>query len=113
MTQPQMIGHYIIENGSIVPASLIGGYYMGRKWPAELSKRCRELRAKSILISPPESKVGSMERFYFHPYLVMLLRAGKKINILHDYNNEINLWESQISHPSQVESKAEVQLTLI
>lgn len=99
-----MVANYVRENGSIVPASLIGtGNYMGRRWPAELSKRCRELRARKILKSP-EERIKGMEIFFFHPYM----RTLPSINLLHDYTEEAREWESRgekTKEETQVEAK--------
>ncbi len=59
--QQQQIFSYIQEFGSALPAKLIGSIYRGKIFPAELSKRCRELRAKKILRSERD---GKFERFF-------------------------------------------------
>ena len=52
---------YIREYGFAHPAKLIGSIYKGKKFPAELSKRCRELRAQGYLQSHQD---GKFEKYY-------------------------------------------------
>jgi hypothetical protein len=56
-----MIIEYIKEFRLLTPAKMIGGFYRNKIWPAELSKRCRELRSQGILDSRKE---GKFEVFY-------------------------------------------------
>jgi len=61
MTQHQLIKEWILENGSILPAKMSGQIYKETMFGSEISKRCRELRKKGILMSV---KDGKFERFF-------------------------------------------------
>lgn len=61
MTQHDLIRKYCEKYGSILPAKLYGEVFEGQMLGSELSKRCRELRAKGILESKRD---GKFERFY-------------------------------------------------
>ena len=62
--QQQHIYRYIGKFGYAHPAKLIGQIYEGKKFPAELSKRCRELRAMGLLESERD---GKYEKFFLPP----------------------------------------------
>lgn len=68
MKDKQQILLYLSENPFIIPAKMIGGTYLGKIWPAELSKRCRELRKAGILTSEP---YGKFEMFKLADYRKM------------------------------------------
>lgn len=63
MTNHEMIIKYIKEFGSLTPAKMIGKFYENKIWPAELSKRCRELRSQKRLYSERD---GKFEVFYLN-----------------------------------------------
>lgn len=67
-----------------------GEVWRGEMFGSESSKRCRELRAKKILVS---EGVGRFERFYLNPKLKHLPR----INISMDYTNYLLQEETQPS----------------
>jgi hypothetical protein len=61
ITQHQLIVEYVKEFGFIIPAKMYGYVYRGQMMGSELSRRCRELRAKGILQSEGE---GKFQKFY-------------------------------------------------
>lgn len=79
MTQQSLILQFIKDNGSAIPAKLIGKPYAGGFFGAELSRVCRELRKQGILTSRRE---GKFQRFF------LTHRETKYMNVLGD-NGEI------------------------
>lgn len=77
MTNHEMIIKYVKEFGSILPAKMIGKIYYNKMFPAESSKRCRELRMAGILRSKPD---GKFERFYLKEQTQNALFAPRKLN---------------------------------
>jgi len=65
-TQTQLIIDYIKEFGSIIPAKMSGVIYKEQMLGSESTKRCRELRAKGILVSERE---GKFEKFRLKPVI--------------------------------------------
>lgn len=65
MPQKDLILQYIDEHGSITPAKVLGHSYRGGIIPAEASKRCREMRAKGILVSEKDGKFEKFRRPMF------------------------------------------------
>lgn len=61
MTQHALVLKYIQQYGSILPAKMAGFKYLDGMFGSEAPKRCRELRAKGVLISKED---GKFERFY-------------------------------------------------
>lgn len=96
-TSYQMIGRYIQEHEYIVPAHLLGTYYIGKKWSSELSRRCRQMVKWKILID--DGKEGRCERFRLNP---KLLRRGKTFFVNQDYTEILEREEIK-----QVESREE------
>lgn len=64
-TQKQLIKLYLDEHGSITPARLCGTPYLNGFFGAEISKRCREMRAEGLLRSEPDEKRPKFEKFMF------------------------------------------------
>ena len=61
MTQHRVILKYVKKNGSILPAKMSGRIYLKTMFGSEVSRRCRELRAKRLLKSVREDR---FIRFY-------------------------------------------------
>lgn len=82
MTQADLVIKYCEENGSIIPAKLVQRAYKGEWFGSEISRVCRGLRAKGVLIS---EKDGRFEKFY-------LVKANKPSTTLKesDYCKECN-----------------------
>lgn len=61
MTQKQLVLSYVQEYGSIIPAKMSGNIYKGKMMGSEISRRCRDLRQESKLLS---RQVGKFEEYY-------------------------------------------------
>lgn len=79
MTHHQHICKYILTNGSITPSHVANTDWGGKRFGSECAKRCRELRARGILINPLEDGKENDEKFIFSPLL------PKQFNILKSY----------------------------
>lgn len=82
MTQAELIIEYIKEFGQITPAKMSGTIYKDEMFGSEVSKRCRELRARGTLES---QQIGKFEVF----------KLKEKKNL------EIPKWKQRLSGPDE------------